>query len=60
MARRKKVVTNRIHTRKLDRSVAKYHIKLLGIKQAIKRGIFRHRWREFALSLEEIKNGNTQ
>ena len=58
MARRKKVEYTRVHTRKLDRNVAKYHMRLAGITQGIKRGIFRNNWRRLALSAEEI-HGNT-
>lgn len=38
----------RVHTRKIDRSVAKHGMKIMGIHKPVKSGYFRRNWREYA------------
>ena len=52
MAKASKAKFRRIHTRKLDRSVAKHGMKIAGIKKAVKSGYFADHWREYANAIE--------
>lgn len=46
----KVVNSRRVRNRKLDRSVAKHGMKLMGIHKPVKSGYFRKYWREYAES----------
>jgi hypothetical protein len=58
MARRKyRTVEHRVHSRKIDRTVAKNNMKILGINlhNVIKRGRFSELWREYS---QDVKTAN--
>lgn len=38
----------RVHTRKIDRGVARKVMETLGMRQFVKRGTFRKEWRNYA------------
>lgn len=38
----------RVRNRKIDRSVAKYGMKIMGIQKPVRSGYFRKHWREYA------------
>lgn len=50
MARRYHTVEHRVHSRKIDRAVAKNNMKILGVNlhNCIKLGKFKDAWREYS------------
>ena len=50
MARRYRTVEHRVHSRKIDRAVAKNNMKILGmnVHNCIKQGRFGDYWREYS------------
>lgn len=57
MARRYRTVDHRVHSRKIDRAVAKNNMKILGINlhNCIKQGKFSDVWREYSRDVKTTR-----